>query len=100
MQIPRQKCEPFLIDAFLKIYNEKTITEQQFFDWESTLAKNTREIYHKNEIKLYTYGNAQKWINIAIKYLFSSDHIDHNHNLFEVCFYLLIELYKIKLTKN
>lgn len=86
LQIPRQECEPVLIDALLKVYSKKTITEQQFIDWETTLAKNIREIYHKNEIKLYTYGNAQKWINIAIKYLFSSDHIDHNHNLFEVCF--------------
>lgn len=86
LQISRQECESILIDEFLKVYNNKTITEQQFIDWETTLAKNIRKIYHKNAIKLYTYGNAQKWINITIKYLFSSDYIDYNHNLFEVCF--------------
>lgn len=86
LQIPRQECESILIDALLKVYSKKTITEQQFIDWETTLARNIREIYHKNEIKLYTYGNAQKWINIAIKYLFSSDHIDYAHKLFEVCY--------------
>lgn len=43
-------------------------------------------VYHRNGIDLYTYGNSQKWINMAIKYLYSSDHIDHTHKLFEVCY--------------
>jgi len=83
---PRQKCEEILRENLLKIYNNNNIPEENFIDWEEKLANKIRETYHSYSINLYTYGNAQKWINIAIKYLFSSDHIDFNHKLFEVCY--------------
>ncbi len=83
---PRQECEPILLNALIKVYSNITITEQQFIDWEKNLADELKKTYYKNDITKYTYGNAQKWINMSIKYLFSSDHIDHSHKLFEICF--------------
>lgn len=86
LKVPRQECEPILSKALSDIYDNKNITEKQFINWETNLAQEIRAIYHKNGINLYTYGNSQKWINMAIKYLYSSDHIDDNHKLFEVCY--------------
>lgn len=84
LKVPRQECEPILSAALSDIYDNKHITEKQFINWETNLAQEIRAIYHKNGIDLYTYGNSQKWINMAIKYLYSSDHIDDK--LFEVCY--------------
>lgn len=86
LKVPRQEYEPILSAALSDIYDNKHITEKQFINWETNLAQEIRAIYHKNGIDLYTYGNSQKWINMAIKYLYSSDHIDDNHKLFEVCY--------------
>lgn len=86
LKVPRQECEPILSAALSYIYDKKNITEKQFINWETNLAQEIRAIYHKNGINLYTYGNSQKWINMAIKYLYSSDHINHTHKLFEVCY--------------
>lgn len=86
LKVPRQECEPILSAALSYIYDKKNITEKQFINWETNLAQEIRAIYHRNGIDLYTYGNSQKWINMAIKYLYSSENIDHTHKLFEVCY--------------
>ena len=58
-----------------------------FFEkWEKSTADKIREIYKNNGIDLYTYGNAQKWINMTIKYIFSSNYMNHNVDIYEVAY--------------
>ena len=44
--------------------------EEELFSLIHTAWDDIRDIYHRNEISWYTYGNAQKWIAMAMKYYF------------------------------
>lgn len=86
LQALKEICEPVMFEYFVKIVNNKELDEQIFEKWEKNLADKIRSIYLENEIALYTYGNAQKWINMAIKYMFSSDKTNPNDMLYQVCY--------------
>lgn len=54
----------------IPIINEGSITSQEKFDsWHCKVCENMKNLYYENGIKL-TYGQAQKWINMTIKYLY------------------------------
>ena len=54
----------------IPIINEGSITSQEKFDsWHCKVCENMKNLYEKYDIKL-TYGQAQKWINMTIKYLY------------------------------
>jgi len=76
IRILRNKGEDYL-ESFLK---------KQKFDKESCIEamRKIRQIYKKAKVKKYTYGNAQKWVNMSIKYyyiiksVYDSNKIDVN----------------------
>ena len=86
LAVPRKDCEELLKKEIKKIYDETNITEEKFEEWESNLASEIREKYKQNGIEHYTYGNAQKWINMTIKFVFSSENVDYTKQLFNVCY--------------
>jgi len=90
LSIPKNRCVPIIVDAIRRIFLNTAITQIDFDKWEYELATRIRNIYHGNGSSLYVYGNAQKWINMAIKFLYSSDSIAPSTKLFEVC-YLVID---------
>lgn len=54
----------------IPIINEGSITSQEKFDsWHCKVCENMKNLYYEKGIKL-TYGQAQKWINMTIKYLY------------------------------
>lgn len=84
---PRIACAKILVEDLIKIWDKrKTITREEYNKWEKETATLIRQVYRDAGINLYTYGNAQKWINMAIKYIFSSDRVDPNWELFKVCY--------------
>ena len=54
----------------IPIINEGSIANQEKFDkWHEQLCKNIKVLYNKKGID-FTYGQAQKWVNMTIKYLY------------------------------
>lgn len=80
------KAKEYLAEELHKLLQSKTISETEFDGWAKETASKIRDIYRSTpyEVKDFTYGNAQKLINMAIKYLLSSSSIDKNHPLFKV----------------
>lgn len=86
LQVPRKLCKEQLFLEFRKLYDNQKVSEEIFEKWEKSTADKIREIYKNNGIDLYTYGNAQKWINMTIKYIFSSNYMNHNVDIYEVAY--------------
>ena len=63
--LARQKGEVLIKDFLWKIFNTNTAAE---FDCVVETWEALHQIYKKQDIQDYTYGNAQKWVNMAIKY--------------------------------
>ena len=61
----RQAGEGQIIDFLCTIYESKSTIDINDVakTWESIY-----QIYKRNNIEDYTYGNAQKWVNMSIKY--------------------------------
>ena len=61
----RQEGEKVIKNFLCEIYSSETVATIDFVaqTWETIY-----QIYKKQEIQDYTYGNAQKWVNMAIKY--------------------------------
>ncbi len=66
---PRTVCENhisnFLLDFDANVYNSGEV-EQKIIDLMDTI----KEVYFSHGFNDITYGNAQKWINMAFKYYF------------------------------
>lgn len=86
LQKIRKICEPEILNYFKNLLNLSKVDDNAFSKWEKDLADKIRNIYLENNINLYTYGNAQKWINMTIKYMFSSDNSNPNDMLYQVCY--------------
>ncbi len=54
----------------------------EFDKWHSTLCEEIKNKYSNvnSENTLFTYGNAQKWVNMTIKYICILDLLNHNHD--------------------
>ena len=63
----------------IPIINEGSITSQEKFDsWHCKVCKNIKLLYNEKGIE-FTYGQAQKWVNMTIKYLYIlNDHTFDN----------------------
>lgn len=54
----------------IPIINEGSITSPEKFDsWHCKVCENIKLLYNEKGIK-FTYGQAQKWVNMTIKYLY------------------------------
>lgn len=82
---PREECAKFMLSNISKNY--KTINDARSFDdFAKVCCDNIVNIFHdKYGIEDYTYGNAQKWLNMTFKYMLSADNMDYDLKVFEVC---------------
>jgi hypothetical protein len=81
---PRTEVAHYLESELLEALN-KAFTFKEYDEWASTVIEKIRDIYrNKYDFCDYTYGNAQKLFNMAIKYIFSADNIDPNLPIFNV----------------
>lgn len=90
----------YLKEKIKDIYCRKSLDYEDFCEWEYENVKWVRSTYHNNGVKNYTYGNAQKLINMAIKYLLSSNLIDENNPLFKECYFPVDSIIQKKLHKD
>ena len=82
---PRQEVAEYLAEKIKAQLENNSITADKFDAWVAESCITIRSIYRKYGIEDYTLGNAQKLFNMTIKYILSSDIIDYNIKLFEVC---------------
>lgn len=77
-----------LIDVIANDLNSLYISNDNydFSIFESELSTKVRNAFKDKGLDDYTYGNAQKWINLSIKYLLSSNYVDPMNPLFKNCF--------------
>ena len=82
---PRENAANYLQTQIYELVNDSTIDERKFDLWIKEACYKIRQFYHDENIKDYTLGNAQKLVNMTIKFLFSAKSIDYNLQLFKVC---------------
>lgn len=99
LQNPREQGSALLVEALNDLFGRQSIKMEDFAEWEKSLAENLRRLYKNNGIEKYTFGNAQKWINMAIKYVVSSDGMDWGNEVFKVC-YLPIDITVMRKAKQ
>ena len=82
---PREECAEMLLKKISENY--RTInTTKAFDDFAKSCCNSIVNIFHdKYGIEDYTYGNAQKWLNMTFKYMLSADNMDYDLKVFEVC---------------
>lgn len=81
----REESCRFLANAFKNLFAMQNVNFDNFTDWAEAAATHIRSIYHDAKVMDYTYGNAQKLINVALKFVLSSNIIDYHHEVFKYC---------------
>lgn len=75
---PREKAARYLQTEINKLLKNDEIDENEFDQWIEKACKQIKQYYHEANITDYTLGNAQKLVNMTIKFVFSSDRINYN----------------------
>ena len=83
----RHQSIRYLAEQFVELFAKEDMSFDVFANWEHQIATHIREIYHEGGVNLYTYGNAQKLINVALKFVLSSNLVDYHHDVFKYCFF-------------
>lgn len=60
----------FLLENAIKSIDRNKLSHEYFDKWHEDIAKRICDIYTNNSIVFY-YGQAQKWINMTFKYLYT-----------------------------
>ena len=90
----------YLTNQLIKLFNMSTMNFQKFANWEYKTASYIRELYQKNGVSNYTFGNAQKLINLAIKYILSYQCTPYQHDVFKYGFFPIDRIIQTKLKKQ
>ena len=64
-KLARLDGEKIVIDFLYKIFESQNVAS---LDYVSDVWSKIYDTYKKHNIEDYTYGNAQKWVNMSIKY--------------------------------
>ena len=80
---PRAEVKELLINELSKALYA-SMSQKEFDNWNAHLCEKIKGIYHKYKITDYTLGNAQKLLNMTIKYIFSSDIINPDLDFFKI----------------
>lgn len=76
--LAKGKCEYILNDELLNFFNSYTYpkTLEEFLKFEERVCEHIRRVFREeHNISDYTWGNAQKWLTISIKYVLSSSNL-------------------------
>lgn len=96
----RRASITYLAEQFRTLFSMEEMNFEIFSNWEYEVATKIRQIYHDGGVRLYTYGNAQKLINVALKFVLSSDIVDYNNSVFKYCFFPIDGIIQKKLKSN
>lgn len=83
-----KESKAYLKKALIEIKNNNIITSQADFDtWHESTCYNLLKIFDKYEYSNFNIGQAQKWINMSLKYIFLYDEtrIDGFNSIYQYC---------------
>lgn len=83
----KEQSFQYLKERFYVLFSLPTMNFDIFTNWEYETATNIRQIYRDGGVRLYRYGNAQKLINVALKFVLSSNLVDYHNDIFKYCFF-------------
>jgi len=76
----------YLADRFEYLFSiADSLDFDSYDEWAKETTEHIREIYRSNDVTDYTIGNAQKIINVALKFVMSSNIVDYRSNVFKYC---------------
>ena len=81
---PRAAAKEYLAAEIMEKLQKEAFDREEYDNWSKTVCERVRQIYRDHAFEDYTYGNAQKLLNMSIKYTLSADNIDPALSIFEV----------------
>lgn len=81
----REASVRYLAQRFEVLFRLEEMNFDIFSNWEYETATHIRQIYRDGGVDLYNYGHAQKIINVALKFVLSSDLVDYHNEVFRFC---------------
>ena len=94
-----ESCE-FLALQFDELFNMGKMDFDVFTKWAKETASVIRTIYHDAGVSDYTYGNAQKLTNVALKFVLSSNLVDYRNPVFKYCHFPVDGIIQQVIKKN
>lgn len=82
------EAKKYLKEELIKIrYSEKVILQEDFDRWHKSVCYGLKNIFSKYEYLDFYVGQAQKWINMSLKYIFLHDETRLNgfNSIYEYC---------------
>ncbi len=83
-KLPRRVVADYLALEIERMFQKQNVTQDEYDNWVKAACKVIRKIYRDHGISDYTYGNAQKLLNMTVKYTFSADNVDPTLPIFKV----------------
>ena len=81
----REQSIRYLAGQFAVLFQMREMSVQIFNQWAYETATRIRQIYRNAGVNHYNYGHAQKLINVAMKFVLSSNLVDYHNEIFKVC---------------
>jgi hypothetical protein len=95
----RNEVANYLEPKIADVLKRDSFTFEEYDEWASDVCTSIRGIYRDHGITDYTFGNAQKLLNMAIKYVLSADNIDPTLPIFKVA-HIPVDRVIMKIAKN
>ncbi len=83
-ELRNESCR-YLADRFRVLFAIQHLTGASYDDWGKETTEHIRSIYRDRNVIDYTIGNAQKIINVALKFVMSSNLVDYHSDVFKYC---------------
>lgn len=81
----REASVRYLAQQFSVLFQKDEMNFDIFSAWAYETATQIRQIYRNGGVDLYNYGHAQKIINVALKFVLSSNLVDYHNEVFRYC---------------
>ena len=82
-----KEVKKYLFDEFEKLKSEKIKAQEDFNSWHENQCLALNTLYVENNYNSFHIGQAQKWINMTFKYIFSygNKYLDGYDNIYQFC---------------
>lgn len=81
----RKQSLEYLKNSLNTLFNIANLDFSTFDNWEEEVVNYIVSMYKNANVTDYTYGNGQKLVNMAIKYVLSPNSVEYTHPVFKYC---------------
>lgn len=86
-EIKKEKASKYLKERLLNLSTKNINNQTDYNDWHKETCQNLMSMYkdfhNKNNQPAFTFGQAQKWLNMLFKYLYVFEYKDKFKNYFD-----------------